>query len=247
MINQSTAEGHHVLHCAPKCWSRLMLCNWKWSTPKGYMLQYIGSRTGAIASTLCLYRLDHRVPAGWLWAGKGRDGRDVPTRMIPQVPKAPQAPPNEPSSRAIRHPCTLLARAPAAQLCLPVACPLWGERQVAPCVFPRHPCHHCYPCPSRPFWVRQVWTPPRKSGRGRGSPRCALPHLGDTTQTLLPCIASHHTAHATQTPNDNSTRHILISSNLSDPRMLHPLSLAHPLPSRRHAQHMTEPPYSTVP
>lgn len=66
--------------------------------------------------------------------------------------------------------------------CLPVAFPHWGERKLAPSVFPRHPCPLPNPCPSRQFWVRQVWTPPRKSGRARAltkCPICALPHLRD--------------------------------------------------------------------
>lgn len=171
------------------------------------------------------YQTCPAYPAGW----HGREGRNVPTKMIPRYPSSPKLP-QAPKHQAPLH---FLARAPAAQCACPSRSHIGGNGRLRLLSFPATPA------------ITATLAPPALSGCARsgphheradeeGAPRgtrtCALPHLGDTTQTLLPCIASHHTAHATQTPNDNSTRHILISSNLSDPRMLHPLPHTHSRP-----------------
>lgn len=97
MINQSTAEGHHVLHCAPKCWSRLMLCNWKLAHKKrvhaAVHRQSDWSNRKYSLSVPTRPSSTSRLAVGR--EGKGREGRahqnDTPgTQSSPSSSQAPE-------------------------------------------------------------------------------------------------------------------------------------------------------------
>lgn len=241
MINQSTAEGHHVLHCAPKCWSRLMLCNWKLAHKKrvhaAVHRQSDWSNRKYSLSVPTRPSSTSRLAVGR--EGKGREGRDVPTRMIPQVPKAPQAPPKLPSNQAPLHssgPCSCRSTVPARRVST-----LGGTAGCALCLSPP-PLPSLLPLPLPPFLGAPGLDPTTKERTRKGqSQMCIAPSRRHDPNTLaVHCITSHRTR------NPNTKRQL----DTTYPHLVKSLRPAHvastctctPTPARRHASHMTEPP-----
>lgn len=162
----------------------------------------------------------HIQQAGW--QGRARDT---------QIPRYP-------SSQGPKHQATpaLVARAPAAQVPARRVPTLGGTAACAFCLSPP-PLQSLAPLPLPPFLGAPGLDPTTKERTRKGQSQMRIaPSRRPETQTLLPCIASHHTAHATQ--HHTTTRHDISSSRQISPtraRCIH-IRIHIPIHTHTHTQ-----------
>lgn len=179
-------EGHHLLHSASS--AGLDLCG---GTQRAHrsgteVLEYVGSRTGVMAGTLCTF-----------WT----DTLETSEYVSTQPSQAPGTP-------------APLARAPAAQVPARRMPTLGGTEACAQCLSPPPLPLLTLAAPALSGCARSGPHHERADEEGR-SPICIAPSEGLETQTLLPCVASHHTARATR--HHTTTRHDISSSRQISP------------------------------